>query len=172
MKIKSTLLSLFAVCLTICCLNACGKEEPAVVDYRFTVPSGFEETQPPEGIAFYYINKADGSSINMNIQEKDPGFRSLTCDALREILEESLSRAYAAEVAITDQYFHTDDIDGYPSYQYSFSYELAGLPISQILVGIDADQTYTFTYTDMSGGSWLETFEEIIPAIDLITEQE
>ncbi len=154
--------------LIVFCFTGCGKREPAVIDYQFDVPDGFEETQL-EGLTLCYANMSDGSNINMNTQDKDPGFKNITAQLLHDSLTETFSSAYGVEVEITDNYFTTDKLDGYPSYQYSISYEIQGVPIQQLIVGIDADKTYTFTYTDMSG-NWMDFYEDSAQSIDLITE--
>ena len=105
----------------------------------------------------------------MNVQPKDTGFNTVTADLLREALENALSQSYKVDVKITDNYFTTETISGYPAYQYSITYKLQDTAISQLIIGVDGDQTYTFTYTDLSG-TRMEDFEKSAKGIILTTE--
>lgn len=173
------------ILLTIFCLAACGKTDggtdgsgvsqtpssmeaaAGMVNYELSIPDDFTETEV-ENTQFCYIGE-DGSNINMNVQNKDPNFSAVTAALLNQSLTEAISQAYGEEVTITDHYFTTNTISGYPAYQYCLSYELQGTRISQLIVGIDADQTYTFTYTDMSG-DWMDVFEKSAKTIRLTAE--
>lgn len=124
--------------------------------YELSIPDDFSEMDI-KGMEFYYVNE-DGSSISLNVQSKDTDFDSVTADELRQALAASISQTYDEETDITDLYFTANTISGYPAYQYAISYTLQNTAVRQLIVGIDADQTYTFTFTDLSG-SWMSTFE-------------
>ena len=131
--------------------------------YRLSVPEGYTELDV-EGIEFYYMYE-DGSNINMNIQAKDAGFGLLTADTLNAALASTFKQTYDVDIAITDHYFTTEKISGYSAYQYCISYVFQDISFTQLIVGIDADRTYTFTYTDVADGTWLSTFEESAKSI-------
>lgn len=135
--------------------------------YELSIPDDFS-AMDISGMEFYYVNE-DGSSISMNVQSKDADFGSLTADELRQALSAAISETYDEEVTITDRYFTANPVNGYPAYQYSFSYTLQETEVNQLIVGIDGDQTYTFTFTDLSG-SWMSTFEVSAGSIRLISE--
>lgn len=150
--------------------------EPAagdhVVDYKFDVPEGFEETDPSEiGVTACWY-RADGSNINLNITEKDSttdlGFKAITGDMLRTTLEEQLKQTYG-EATIEDRYFTKDDVCGLPAYQYCYDLDLDGSSMSQIIICINADQTYTFTFT-ASDDETLALFEDTVKTINLTLE--
>lgn len=141
--------------------TATSESDSAVVGnlavYDFSIPEDFTEMEL-EGFACYY-SAEDGSCINLNIQPKDPSFDEVSAELLRDSLVSVLSQTYNTEVSITDQYFTRQPVCGYPAYQYAFSYELQDRTYRQLVVGIDADNCYTFTYIDQSG-DWMDLFIE------------
>ncbi len=157
------------ILLAILVMTGCSKEEPQSTlvsgpGYEFPLPDGFEEMEL-EGYECYY-SASDGSCVNLNIQPADEAFLQVTADRLRQVLAQALSQAYGEDVVITDDSFTVTPISGRASYQYAFSYELQGRAVRQLVVGVNADQCYTFTYTDMSG-DWIEQFRESAKAIRL-----
>ena len=163
--VKRSIAALFALVLVL--TAGCGKKASnKVVDYTVDVPAGFEETDP-EGLAKVWI-AADNSNINVNITEKDKAFKSITADALREAMMLVYEQqGYSAD--ITDKYFTNNEVCGMPAYQYCFEIELVGIEMTQLVVCIDADQTYTITYTDVTG-DWLSQFEASAKNIKLVFE--
>lgn len=162
--------------LMLLCLTACGKGgSKKVTAYDVPIPEGFEQQAtegPYESLEFLYLS-ADASSINMNIQPKssadDKSFASIDADTLRDALEVSLQAAYGANVSIEDRYFTTNTVCGLPAYQYALSYDVYGMHLDQLIVGINADKVYTITYTDASG-NWMDEFEDSAANIDLTLE--
>lgn len=152
-------------------------EEPAagghVVDYKFDVPEGFEETDPSEiGVTACWY-RADGSNINLNVTDKDAttdlGFKAITGDMLRTTLADQLKQAYGMEPTIEDRYFTKDDVCGLTAYQYCYDLTVDGTSMSQIIICINADQIYTFTFT-ASDEETLTLFEDTVKTIDLTLE--
>lgn len=140
-----------------------------VVDYKVDVPEGFESMEQ-EGVVECWYN-ADGSNINVNITEgtDNETFSSINADLMRLALVAAFKDSGGGEPTITDRYFTTNEVCGLPAYQYSYEIELAGQAMTQIIVCVNADQTYTFTYTT-TGDQWLETFEASAAAIELTVE--
>jgi len=132
--------------------------------YKLSVPEEFKSTDA-DNMEFCYIN-GDGSSISLNVQPKDVSFSSLTADMLRKALEDTLSSSTSQKPAITDHFFTTNTVSGYPGYQYCFSYKLKDMRITQLVIGADADRTYTFTYTDTSG-EWIDIFRQSSDTIQI-----
>lgn len=130
--------------------------------YELPIPEGFSEIELA-GFECYYTAD-DDSSINLNIQPRDDSFDAVSAKLLHETLADVLSKTYDADIAITDKYFTTESVSGFPAYQYAFSYELQGHTLTQLIVGVDADRIYTFTYTDLSGGR-MDAFEQSAAAI-------
>ncbi len=133
-----------------------------VVDYTVDVPESFEPMEM-EGLAACWYNTADNSNINVNIMDKDAttdlGFKAITAEMLRLTLVSSFKEAYGVEPEITDRYFTNDQVCGLEAYQYSYTMILEGQEMTQLIVCVNADKTYTFTYTDATG-EWIDTFEE------------
>lgn len=150
-------------------------EEPKagnhVVDYKIDVPDDFEPMDQ-EGLDACWF-RADGSNINLVITEKDSttdlGFKAITGDMLKTTLVSSLKDAYDVEPTITENYFTKNDVSGLPAYQYSYHLDLEDVEMSQIIVCINADKTYTFTFT-ASDDEIMETFETVAKDIQLTVE--
>lgn len=182
--------SLLIILFTTICLTACGSKNAengttdtffesdeassdttsedsastAAAGYQLSIPKDFSELEI-EGMEFYYGSE-DGSSVSLNLRPKDPTFSQVSAELLKTALSTALQQTYGEDVSITDNYFTTEAVSGFPAYQYSISYELQGIAVTQIIIGIDADQTYTFTYTDLAG-TWIDTFEDSIETITL-----
>lgn len=164
--VKRSLAALFALALVL--TAGCGKKTSnKVTDYTVDVPAGFEEADPGELAKVW--SHTDGSNINVNITEKDKAFKSITADALREAMELVYEEGYNVTPTITDKYFTSNEVCGMPAYQYCFKIELMGIEMTQLVVCIDADQTYAITYTDVTG-DWLSEFETSAKNIKLVFE--
>ena len=136
----------------------------AKVHYTLMIPDDFT-SMDVESMECFYEAK-DGSYINMNVQDKDPTFGELTADSLNSALSQAFSKVYNKEITLTNLSFSTATVSGYPSYTYKFSYEAQDTVITDLLIGIDADQTYTFTFCDMTG-EWMALFEESASSLSL-----
>ena len=68
---------------------------------------------------------------------------------------------------VPDRFFSKDDVCGLPAYQYCYDVELDGVTMTQLLVTVNADKLYAFTYTDMTG-DWIDEFQPLIPTLMLI----
>ena len=167
---KKKIAFLFAVLMLA--LAGCGsKVNDHVVDYKVDMPEGFAATEQ-EGVDACWM-APDQSNINLLIVDKDAttnaGFKAITADILRDTVKSSMKEAYGQEPTVTDRYFTKDDVCGLPAYQYSYDIELDGQAMTQIIVCVNADKTYTFTYTT-TGEEWLEAFEASAAAIELTVE--
>ncbi len=165
-NVKRSLAALFAVVLVLAA--GCGKKvNDHVVDYKVDLPNGFQETET-EGVTKSW-NNADGSNVNVNITEKTSDFKKINAQVLKDALME-LFGAMGAEPTITDKYFTNDPVCGLPAYQYCYDIVLEGVSMTQLVVCVDADKTYTITYTDVTG-DWMKDFENSAKNIQLITEE-
>lgn len=165
--VKRSAAALFALVLIL--TAGCGKKTSnKVTDYKVDVPEGFEEMEL-EGVTKAWYNAADNSNVNVNITEKDKAFKKITADALKDAMVEVFEATYGAAPTITDKYFTNDEVCGMPAYQYCYEIELMGMEMTQLIVCIDADQTYTITYTDTTG-DWMEDFENSAENIELVFE--
>lgn len=166
-NVKRGFAALFALVLIV--TAGCGKKTSnKVVDYKVDVPDSFQELEL-EGVTKAWYNVADNANINVNITEKDAAFKKITADALRDAMLEVFETTYGAAPTITDKYFTNDKVCGMPAYQYCYVIELMGMEMTQLIVCIDADQTYTITYTDTTG-DWISDFETSAKNIELVFE--
>lgn len=168
---KKSLVSLFALVLLLSA--GCGeKVNDHVTGYNVDVPDSFEETEM-EGVKECWFNAEDGSDINTTVTEKEKGadaaFKILTADLTRETLAETFESTFGVEPTITDRFFSKDNVCGLPAYQYCYDVELDGVTMTQLIVAVNADKLYTFTYTDMTG-DWIDEFQESAKNIELIIE--
>lgn len=142
-----------------------------VVDYKLDIPDGFDPTEQEGLTACWYA--ADGSNINLNVSEKnsatDLGFKAITAQMLSTTLVSEMEKVYGSKPTITDRYFTQNDVSGLEAYQYSYDLKLDDMEMTQIIVSINADKTYTFTYTT-SDPAMVETFEASSKNIQLILE--
>ena len=140
-----------------------------VTAYKVDVPDGFESMEQ-EGVVECWYN-ADGSNINVNITEgtDNETFSAINADLMRMALVSAFKDSGSEAPTITDRYFTTNEVCGLPAYQYSYDIELGGQAMTQIIVCVNADQTYPFTYTT-TGSDWLEAFEASAAAIELTIE--
>lgn len=149
-------------------------EEPKndhVVDYKLNIPDGFEPTEQDGLDACWF--RADGSNVNLVTAEKDAttnaGFQAINADILRVTLVDQMKSMYDLDAVITDRYFTRNDVCGMPAYQYCYDMDLAGQVMTQIIVSVNADKVYTFTYT-ANDEDILGAFEESAKSIQLIFE--
>lgn len=162
---------LFAALVLV--LSGCGpKVNDHVVDYELDIPDGFVETELAGADACWY-RPSDNSNINLLIVKKaaaaDVAYKAVTADILRETVAESLKEAYGAEPAITDRSFSKDSVCGLDAYQYCYDVAINGQSTTQLVVSINADRTYTFTYTT-SDEETLALFQESARNIQLVIE--
>ena len=163
---KRSLAALFALMLVLAA--GCGKKvNDHVVDYKVDVPESFQETEQ-EGVTACWAT-TDGSNVNVNITEKAGDFKKITAGILKEALEVMFEQAYGAKPTITDKYFTSNEVCGLPAYQYCYDVELDGVTMTQLVVSVNADKLYAFTYTDMTG-DWIDEFQESAKNIELIIE--
>ena len=169
MKKKLTLL--LAVLMLV--LAGCGsKVNDHVVDYKLDIPDGFVETEMEE-LEAIWVRSSDNSNINLNVVAKtsttNAGFKAVTADILRETVVSTLKDAYNVEPTVTDRYFTKNDVSGLTAYQYSYDVEIGGQSMTQIIVCINADKTYTFTYTTNDAAT-VKAFDESAKNIQLVIE--
>lgn len=165
-NVKRGLAALLALVLVLAA--GCGKKaKNHVTDYTIDIPNGFQESEQ-EGVTAYWAAE-DHSSINLNITDKDAEFKTVTADMLRDALVQLFEEGYGMTPTITDKYFTSDEVCGMPAYQYCYDIELMGVEMTQLVVCIDADKTYTVTYTDTTGG-WISEFETSAKNINLVFE--
>ena len=155
-----------------------GDEVPATVpdvtvtDVLFTPPEGF--TQAEDGSMVYTAE--DGSNIQVQFQDVDTAGMSTATDTqqlaadMEAELESQFSEMVGEDVDVTISECSLVAVDGMPGIRVATSYNLAGVPVSQLSYTISADGIYTFTFTQMGDAGWMDAFEASAQTIDFVTE--
>lgn len=164
-------------------------EEPrdtkTITGFYFEVPAGFEEVADADtsavesdlegtevlGDDYRFYLADDRSNINVISGPKDPDFSGYTEESILDKLTNTFREALGTEAEITLNAYTTRQIGGYPSIQYDISILLEGTEVHQLVVSVDADKTYTFTFTDYSGSDqWIDDFYTSMDSISFETE--
>ena len=155
-----------------------GDEVPATVpdvtvtDVLFTPPEGF--TQAEDGSMVY--TAPDGSNIQVQYQEVETAGMSTATDTqqlaadMEAELEAQFAQLVGEEVDVIISECSLVAVDGMPGIRVATSYDLAGVPVSQLSYTISADGIYTFTFTQMGDAGWMDAFEASAQTIDFVTE--
>ena len=155
-----------------------GDEVPATVpdvtvtDVLFTPPEGF--TQAEDGSMVYTAE--DGSNIQVQFQDVDTAGLSTATDTqqlaadMEAELESQFSEMVGEDVDVAISECSLVAVDGMPGIRVATSYNLAGVPVSQLSYTISADGIYTFTFTQMGDAGWMDAFEASAQTIDFVTE--
>ena len=155
-----------------------GDEVPATVpdvtvtDVLFTPPEGF--TQAEDGSMVYTAE--DGSNIQVQYQDVDTAGMSTATDTqqlsadMEAELESQFSELVGEDVDVAISECSLVAVDGMPGIRVATSYNLAGVPVSQLSYTISADGIYTFTFTQMGDAGWMDAFEASAQTIDFVTE--
>lgn len=150
--------------LILLALAGCGKDDilppAAVAEYGFTPPEGFtaaDETAQlyhspdyPDDIAVIYTARSAA----------DPYFGSYTADMMAEALSRMLSAEYGTEIPVAVENFIYTEVDGLPAYRMQTSYAVGDLQLRQLVVAVNADACYTFTWTCTPEEDWMAAFAE------------
>ena len=168
---KKKILPLLALLLVV--LAGCGpKLNDHVTDYHIDLPAGFEEIEM-EGVDKCWANAGLTGNVNLKTTAKagttNAAFKAITADIARDTISSAWKEQYGSEPTITDRYFTKDEVSGLPAYQYSYDMNLAGIEMTQIIVCINADKTYTFTYTT-DNAEYLDAFDASAKNIQLTLE--
>ena len=143
-----------------------------VTDVLFTPPEGF--TQAEDGSMVYTAE--DGSNIQVQYQDVDTAGLSTATDTqqlaadMEAELECQFSEMVGEDVDVTISECSLVAVDGMPGIRVATSYDLAGVPVSQLSYTISADGIYTFTFTQMGDAGWMDAFEASAQTIDFVTE--
>lgn len=161
------------------------RDTKTITGFHFEVPAGFEEVADADtpaveseldgaevsGDDYRFYLAEDRSNINVISGPKDPGFSGYTEESILDKLTNTFREALGAEAEITLNTYTTRQIGGYPSIQYDISILLEGTEVHQLVVSVDADKTYTFTFTDYSGSDqWIDDFYTSMDSISFETE--
>lgn len=91
----------------------------------------------------------------------------VTQDMLVPLLEQAFTEQLGTEITLENVSFSNDAIAGCPAYQLSYTLNAEGISMTQTVIGLNGDNIYTITFTDMTG-SWADTFEQTIAGITAV----
>ena len=146
---------------------ASSQADPSAYTVTFEVPEGFEAADASQtGAAELYVAD-DGSNVNVVILDNPGGGIEgvVTQEMMTASIEQGLEAQTGTDVALNDVEFSTYHVGPCEAYRISYTVELNGLNIMQICVGVSTDKAYTISYTDMTGGSRADVFEQSVASI-------
>ena len=146
---------------------ASSQADPSAYTVTFEVPEGFEAADASQtGAAELYVAD-DGSNVNVVILDNPGGGIEgvVTQEMMTASIEQGLEAQTGTDVTLNDVEFSTYHVGPCEAYRISYTVELNGLNIMQICVGVSADKAYTISYTDMTGGSRADVFEQSVASI-------
>lgn len=146
---------------------ASSQADPSAYTVTFEVPEGFEAADASQtGAAELYVAD-DGSNVNVVILDNPGGGIEgvVTQEMMTASIEQGLEAQTGTDVTLNDVEFSTYHVGPCEAYRISYTVELNGLNIMQICVGVSADKAYTISYTDMTGGSCADVFEQSVASI-------
>lgn len=125
----------------------------------FDLPEGFEKSREVEGLYVSERYPLDVSMIYYEVLEKDTSMQLMTEELFREQAEENLRLAYDEDIEVEIDSFESIKIDDYPAFRILCHYRVDGIEITQLEYVINADKSYTVTYSQTSDNDWMEAYE-------------
>ena len=125
----------------------------------FDLPEGFEKSREVEGLYVSERYPLDVSMIYYEVLEKDTSMQLMTEELFREQAEENLHLAYDEDIEVEIDSFESMKIDDYPAFRILCHYQVDGIEITQLEYVINADKSYTVTYSQTSDNDWMEAYE-------------
>ena len=168
------LICLFFVLLTLS-LTACSKEDgsgnihtatgpdtvtngSAVADYGYDLPDGFAAADGIPGMYQSPDYPDDASNFYVTCRDTDPYFANYDTAILEAALSLSLTQQTGADVAVTVDSLEYFTVDTLPAYRAELRYTVSDLALHQLMVCVNADYTYTFTWTQVGDADWMDAF--------------
>ena len=152
------LLPLFS--LSGCAAAPAAAPVPGVAEYGFTPPEGFTAAEEPAGMYRSPDYPGDASNIYSVCGTSDPYFSGYTAEMMADALSRMLTEQYGTGIPVTVESFDYTAVDGLPAYRMRTSYTVDGLQLQQLVVAVNADANYTFTWTCVDDAGWMDAFEK------------
>lgn len=130
-----------------------------ITDYTFKVPDGFTADESNADMYYAPDYPNDSSNIYVASGDSDPNFEKYTADILETGLESSLTQQLGENIDITIDSFDYTTIDDLPAYRLVMHYTYSDTLITQLQIGVNADKSYSFTYTQAGDADWMEAFD-------------
>ncbi len=135
---------------------------PSVVatDHGFDLPTGFVAADGLPGMYHSPDYPDDVSNIYTAIGERDPYFGSYTAEMMAEALTRALREQQGEDISVTVDALEYSEISGLPACRLLIHYTVDGLSLRQLMVSVNADRSYTFTWTQVGDADWMAAFEK------------
>lgn len=125
----------------------------------FDIPEGFEESQDVANLYVTARYPLDASMIYYEVMDGDISLQLMTEELFREDAEDNLRQAYGDDISLNIDSFESVKVSGHPAFRILCNYETGDIKITQLQYLVNADKTYTVTYSQTSDYDWMEAFE-------------
>ena len=152
--------------LTVQLLEENGKDVSVAESERstkgcvFEVPEGFAESPDVDNLYVTERYPIDASMICYEVMDGDPALQLMTEDMFKEEAEAQLQQTYGENVSLTIDSYESISVSGFPAFRILCHYGAEGLEITQLQYVINADKTYTVTYSQTNDYDWMEAFAQ------------
>ena len=130
----------------------------SVADYGFELPDGFVAANGIVGMYESPDYPDDSSNFYASYGDADPYFASYDVSIMEDALSRSLTQQMGEEIAVAVDSLEYTEIDTLPAYRMELHYTVSGLELCQLVVSVNADYNYTFTWTQVGEADWMEAF--------------
>ena len=134
---------------------------------NYPIPDGMERVGAdslPAGVTEMY-QAQDGSNVNLVLTENDGTLPDTTQDMLQSALEQAFSQQAGSDVKLENVQFTAGTVGACAAYRFDYTVPVNGVTLSQSVIGIAGSKVYTISYTDTTGGTWHDAFEQSISGI-------
>lgn len=150
-------------------LSQGGEVDYSQYTFQFELPEKFTMKQGSKQDGTISYSSPDGDSISVTAAAGSDIFASdVTEEEVVSEAQETFSELLGSDFEIKNVEFSTGTIDGCPSYQIFCSMEVLGAAWDQMVICVNGDKLYTFTYSNNGGGtktSEMERWAESIRAV-------
>ena len=150
-------------------LSQGGEVDYSQYTFQFELPEKFTMKQGSKQDGTISYSSPDGDSISVTAAAGSDIFASdVTEEEVVSEAQETFSELLGSDFEIKNVEFSTGTIDGCPSYQIFCSMEVLGAAWDQMVICVNGDKLYTFTYSNNGGGtktSEMERWQESIHAV-------
>ncbi len=132
--------------------------EYTVADYGFDLPEGFTAANGIVGMYESPDYPDDSSNFYASYGDADPYFGSYDVELMQTALSQSLTQQMGSEITVTVDSLEYITVSELPAYRMELHYAVSGLALRQLVVSVNADYNYTFTWTQVGEADWMEAF--------------
>ncbi len=144
---------------------------PVVTDYTFTPPAGFTASKDDPNLYYSPDYPDDIANVIVASSEHDPYFGSYTADLMADALSTALAKQLGNQFSgLAVDSFEYFEVDTLPAYRMTLHYTYEEMVLKQLVVCVNADSCYAFTYTQTADTDWDAVFEASVAALHFEVE--